>query len=444
MTVESIFALVGYLLAGAGIMLVLARTNQRSKHALAAAQRARLEIAQILESITDGFVAIDRDWRFTYVNAEGEKLLGKTREQMVGQSVWAVIPGMEGSVFHRHYLTAMNRRLPVVFEEHSLVVDKWFEVHAYPAENGISVYFHDVTAQREAQQKLRRSEEQYRELFENANDLLYTHDLLGNFATVNHACVATTGYTRAELTSMSLVDLVAPEHLDRARQMLLHKIQNNGGGTTYEVDLIARDGRRVPLEVSSRLVIEDGRPIAVQGIARDISERKRAEEALRSMSLTDPLTGLYNRRGILTLADQQIKMAVRLQRRLMLLYADLNHLKLINDTHGHAAGDAALVETARILQETFRESDIIARMGGDEFLVFALESDECIEETMRYRLNERFAQRNRERKTDYALRVSLGVSRFDPADPRSLDNLMIEADERMYTDKRAVGVRVTG
>jgi diguanylate cyclase (GGDEF)-like protein/PAS domain S-box-containing protein len=438
-----LLGLIGHIVVAIGLIGVLWRVNRRSQVSVAREQDSRRQIAEILESITDGFVAIDRQYRFTYVNAEGEKLLGKRREEMVGRICWDVIPDMEGSVFHRNYMRAMEQREPVVFVEHSLVVDKWFSVHAYPSASGISVYFRDVTAERRAQAALKTSEERYRELFENANDLLYTHDLLGNFTSVNHACVTVTGYTHEELQRMNLADLVAPEHLDRARQMLMQKVQQGGGATTYELEIIARDGRRVPVEVSTRLVLENSYPVAVTGMARDISERKRAEAALLNMSLTDALTGVYNRRGAMTVADQQIKMAQRLGRGLLLLYADVNHLKQINDTYGHTAGDRALKEVAQILRETFRESDIVARLGGDEFLIMAMESDASTEETLRRRLADKLAIRNTARDVQFILTVSLGVARLDPDRARPFEELLVEADERMYGEKRKATLRLS-
>jgi diguanylate cyclase (GGDEF)-like protein/PAS domain S-box-containing protein len=348
-----------------------------------------------------------------------------------------VIPDMANSVFYRNYRKAMEQRMPVAFEAESLIVPKRFEVHAYPADTGIAVYFRDVTERHQAQEALRASEERYRELFENANDLLYTHDLEGNFTSVNHACVTLTGYTHAELLRMNIADLVASDSLEKTRQMLEQKIQQGGGATTYEVSVTAKDGRLVPLEVSTRLLLERGALVGVQGIARDISERKRQETALRNMSLTDPLTGVYNRRGAIALADQQLKVAQRLGNTMLLLYADLNHLKEINDTFGHSAGDAALVEIAQVLQETFRESDIIARMGGDEFVILAMESNGATEETLRQRLLERLDLRNRSADV-YPLSVSMGIARFDPFNARSFEELVREADQRMYSEKRRV------
>jgi PAS domain S-box-containing protein len=135
----------------------------------------------------------------------------------------------------------------------------------------------------DAYRELRASEERYRELFENANDIVFTTDLAGTFTSVNRAGEQLSGYRRDETAGMKLSDLMPREYLEQARQMLARKLAGQES-TTYEMELVARDGRRVPLEVSTRLIYQDGKPVGVQGIARDITERKRAQEALRRLN----------------------------------------------------------------------------------------------------------------------------------------------------------------
>jgi diguanylate cyclase (GGDEF)-like protein/PAS domain S-box-containing protein len=433
---ENLRLLIATTVAAVAVFSLLIRSGFRTNRALQAEHHARARMTAILESITEGFIAVDRTWRLTYVNAEGEKLLGLTRSEMVGRTVWQVVPGMNAAVFQQNYLRGMSQRVATVFEAQTLLPNHIFEVHTYPSEEGISVYFRDVTEQRQARERLQASEERYRDLVENANDLVYTHDLAGNLTSVNSACVTLTGFTHGELLRMNLEDLIAPDHLQRARQMLRQKLKQGSRATMYELEVVARDGRRVPIEVSWRLMEEKGRPAGVQGIARDISERKRAEEVLRNMSLTDPLTGVYNRRGAVTLAEQQLKVAQRLGRTLLIVYADLNHLKQINDTYGHTAGDAALIEVAEVLQETFRESDIIARIGGDEFVVLAMETAGVDENTLRRRLLDALTFRNARGARPFDLSLSIGIARFDPQRARAFEELMGEADRRMYEDKR--------
>jgi PAS domain S-box-containing protein len=122
----------------------------------------------------------------------------------------------------------------------------------------------------------------YQELFENANDIVYTHDVDGRITSVNRAGEEISGYTCDELLGMDISQIVAPEHLSTTRQMMERKLAG-GGPTAYEIEITAKDGRRVPVEVSTRLIFEDGKPVGVQGIARDVTDRKRAEEALRSL-----------------------------------------------------------------------------------------------------------------------------------------------------------------
>ncbi|HEX8559694.1 MAG TPA: ATP-binding protein [Pyrinomonadaceae bacterium] len=136
----------------------------------------------------------------------------------------------------------------------------------------------DATATKEAQDEMRRSEERYRSLLENANDIIYSHDLSGNYLTINRAGAEATGYTREEiLGGLNIAQVVAPEHLELAKRMTALKLADPESTTIYEVDIIARDGRRLTLEVSTRIAYDrGGRPVAVEGIARDVTERVRA------------------------------------------------------------------------------------------------------------------------------------------------------------------------
>ena len=140
-----------------------------------------------------------------------------------------------------------------------------------------------ITERKRAEEALRESEERYRELFENARDAIYVHDLEGHYTSVNRAAEALCGYTREEILGRHYTDFVAHEHLGHVRDCLLSKLENEGE-TTYEVEVIAKDGRRVPVEVSSRAIYENGVMIGVQGTARDITERKQAQDTLRMFS----------------------------------------------------------------------------------------------------------------------------------------------------------------
>ncbi len=161
----------------------------------------------------------------------------------------------------------------------------------------------------------------------------------------------------------------------------------------------------------------------------------KGEETLLALSLTDELTGLYNRRRFFVLTEQYLKVAIRAKKRSLLLYIDMDDLKWINDHCGHNDGDQALIDLGSILKNTFRESDIIARIGGDEFVVL-LESTDENNEMLITRLDENIRDYNAKVSQDYKLSISVGAAQFDPEYPISIDELLSKADALMYAQKR--------
>jgi len=145
---------------------------------------------------------------------------------------------------------------------------------------GRLVLAHDISERVRAEELLKQSEEKYRDLFENANDLIYTHDLDGNFLSLNHAGEIIIGYTAGDAIGRNIAEVVSPEFMDTVKRVIGSKI-NGGPATNYELDVIAKDGKTISLEVNSRLIINDGKPVGVQGIGRDVTARRSAEEALR-------------------------------------------------------------------------------------------------------------------------------------------------------------------
>jgi diguanylate cyclase (GGDEF)-like protein len=168
-----------------------------------------------------------------------------------------------------------------------------------------------------------------------------------------------------------------------------------------------------------------------------INSQKRMAAEITSLSITDYLTGLYNRRGFMTLAEQQIKIVERTKTRLMLLFADLDKMKSINDNLGHKKGDKALIEVASILKKAFRESDIIARVGGDEFAVLGIVAQESDIGAFESRLQEQIDIHNAYQNRDYTISLSVGNACSDPGKHYSIDELMSRADKLMYEQKRS-------
>jgi len=166
-------------------------------------------------------------------------------------------------------------------------------------------------------------------------------------------------------------------------------------------------------------------------------ERHRLMDALRSLSLIDDLTGLYNRRGFLTLAESHLQLARRGKRRAVLVFGDLDGLKQVNDSHGHHSGDLALRAAAQVLRASFRQSDLIARLGGDEFAVLAHESAESHDAVLLRRLEEQFAAWNAQSSLPFRVGMSVGLVGFQPDRDGALEEALARADEALYRQKRA-------
>jgi diguanylate cyclase (GGDEF)-like protein len=166
-------------------------------------------------------------------------------------------------------------------------------------------------------------------------------------------------------------------------------------------------------------------------------ERKRMEEEIRNLSMTDDLTGLYNRRGFTLLAEQEVKLAHRIKKSMLLFFGDVDSLKTINDTHGHSQGDLALNDVSAILKETFREADIVARIGGDEFVVLAVDASMESTDILTDRIQAALKKRKQQGDQPYQLTLSLGIARYDPEAPCTVNELIAQADGRMYQQKRA-------
>jgi diguanylate cyclase (GGDEF)-like protein/PAS domain S-box-containing protein len=176
--------------------------------------------------------------------------------------------------------------------------------------------------------------------------------------------------------------------------------------------------------------------ISKLAILRDITERKKIEAKLREAAVTDDLTGLFNRRGFTTISEKQLNLAKRHERRLALLYLDLDNLKLINDKLGHKEGDRALRDFANLLKKSFRESDIIARIGGDEFAVLLTEMTDSADMAIDH-LKDNIKRMNDRISRTYPLSVSIGFAFYNPGMKVSIDKLISLADAAMYEEKKS-------
>ncbi len=248
----------------------------------------------ILEQAPYSIQIMSPDGRIVRVNRAWEELWGVTLDQLDGYNILEDAQLVENGVmpYIRLAFAGTAAEIPPVLYDPDATIpgitrhaepQRWTKAVIYPIKDAagrvqeVVLMHEDITARVQAEEKVRASEERYRSLLENATDIIYSHDLQGNYLSINRAGEKITGYTRAEiLGGMNIAQVVAPDHLERANQMLERKL-HDPTPTVYELDIIASDGRRLTVEVSTRISHRDGRPVAVEGVARDVTERKRVE-----------------------------------------------------------------------------------------------------------------------------------------------------------------------
>jgi diguanylate cyclase (GGDEF)-like protein/PAS domain S-box-containing protein len=194
-----------------------------------------------------------------------------------------------------------------------------------------------------------------------------------------------------------------------------------------------KDDTCFPVEYTCTPIVQGELTLGAVLTFWDITDRQRAEEA-QARSLVDDLTGLFNRRGFFTLAEHQFRLTKRSHKSMLLFFGDLDELKTINDTLGHLEGDRALVDTANLLRQTFRESDIMARIGGDEFVVLITEPSDT--KVVLRRLAQNLEHHNSRKGRPYRIALSIGIAHYNPLFPSTIEELVHQADSSMYENKR--------
>jgi diguanylate cyclase (GGDEF)-like protein/PAS domain S-box-containing protein len=300
------------------------------------------------------------------------------------------------------------------------------------------------TERKKTERSLRESEGRFRALVEQA--AVGVAEIVmetGQFITVNRRLCELVGRTEEELLAITFQAITHPEdlhlHEEKTALLAVGKI----GHYSLEKRYLRKDGESVWVNITVSPLWKPGEaPGRNMIVVEDITERKRLEAEMQEMSLRDLLTDLYNRRGFITLAEQQLKAANRAQRPLQLTFIDCDRLKWINDAQGHQEGDRALIDTAHILRQTFRESDIIARLGGDEFAILSIDAADLNQGDFSRRLQQHIDAFNVKESRPYKLSLSWGAAIYNPESPLSLDELISAADGLMYAQKKAKGRRL--
>lgn len=407
----------------------------------------------ILAQINDAVVTTGSDGTITYWNGGAERLYGLMQDEAVGRRL--------EDVLQYRWLSQGDEELA---EKSMAESGSWRGINIHVLKTGQEIYaelsvstvkdsvgsvigrlaiIRDITGRVKMESELRNSEERFRTSVETMLDCfgIYSavrgqsgriEDFLVEY--VNQAACANNHMTKEEQVGRRLLDIL-PAHFESGLFYDYCRVVETGRPLikeTLEYEEVYGD-RRLSKAFDIRAVrLGDGFAAAW----KDVTDRKRAEEEMRELLLVDELTGLYNRRGFLTLAQHQLKIARRMKRDMLLLFADVDGLKNINDTLGHYEGDRALTDVAAILKQTFRDPDILARIGGDEYSVLAIEASTIDMEIIYARFAENLDSFNKKMNRPYKLSVSIGIAHYDPSSPCFINELMERADRLMYEQKR--------
>lgn len=400
----------------------------------------------IFESIQEPFIILDRDYRILRANQEYSRLRNIPIIDLLDEKCHKVIHGKDDicenclveKTFRSSDPCAKDKMIPL--EDGT---EAWFDIYTYPIsdqEGHIShviEYLQDITHRKRAEKATKNAYMELEQIFNTAADGMCVIDKSFRILRVNKTFLALFAMNKENVVGRSCYEIFPDVHCNTPNCPLTKISEGTDHLVQYESEQKRADGTSLYLIVTATAFHgADGELLGIVEDFKDISERKRMEEELRSLSLRDELTGLYNRRGFITLADRELKMADRLKRGIFMLYADLDGLKIINDTLGHKEGDRAIREAATVLQETFRGSDIIGRIGGDEFVIVPIGIAGDNLDVITSRLQKIIDKQNENINRNYKLSLSFGVAYYDPENPVTIDELLIKADAMMYEQKR--------
>jgi diguanylate cyclase (GGDEF)-like protein/PAS domain S-box-containing protein len=395
----------------------------------------------MLESVPVNLWSTDAQLNITFSQGAGLHLIGASANEQVGMTLYEVLktrdPGFTPLAAHLRALQGELVRYETNWRGRS------FETRVEPLRAadgrisgtvGIAI---DVTDRKSLYDALQTQNVYFATLFENAPEAIAILDEHDHIIRINGQFTTMFGYSEDESVGQNINDLIVPPEMVVEGKELTIRV---AAGEKLRIEALRRhkDGHTLWVAIAATPFGVADQPGRVYAMYHDISAQKRAEDDLKALLLVDELTGLPNRRAFITLSEQALKLAMRMERDVLMIFIDVDHLKYINDTHGHLAGDRALIDTARVLRESCREADIIARLGGDEFVaLLTVESDQTAELVCE-RIKSRVLTHNQEVDRGYELSLSVGAKR-SKAEGTMLADLLAQADTALYEQKRGRG-----
>ncbi len=403
-----------------------------------------MRLSTTLASITEAFVTLDREGRLTYVNAESERLLKVDRVDLLGKPIWSLLEDSSDGRLRRELRALLHGNTEVEFEDFYPRIDRWLEVRAYPFEDGIAAYLRDVSAIRQSQEQLLLLQTSISRL----NDMVLITEASSinapgpRIVFVNDAFERQTGYSRGDVLGRSPRLLQGPNtargELDRIRAALTEARPVRAELINYK-----KDGSPFWLELEIVPVDYFNRGLTHWvSVARDVTARKISENEIEHLAFYDTLTQLPNRQLLMDRLQQALAQGGASQLIGALMFIDLDHFKMLNDTLGHAKGDLLLQQVATRLRTCLGAANTVARLGGDEFVVLlegqgddhqaVTDKTRKIAESLLAALSEPYDLGGHQ----YHGTCSLGVTLFSH-NRQNIGDLLKQADLAMYQAKAA-------
>lgn len=388
----------------------------------------------------------DEQGRYVYVNQCWEDLFSLKIEEIQGKTDFDWMDGETARQFQENdRMVLASGRAVELLETIPLPNGElsFWTVLKFPFTNANGQKFIgsaaiDVTERKEAEEKLRQSEREIKTLVENSPDIIVRFDKNLRHVFVNRALEKITGVPIQDFIGKTMAEVGLTDEFHQTFEENLREVIRTGKENLFELQLSVLHGSRY---FQSRFTPEFAADKTVESvlvISRDTTGRKELEERLRSLTLTDDLTNLYNRRGFLMLAERQLKIARSrpTEKNNYLIFADMDGLKQINDGFGHDNGSLAITKMSEILADNFRGSDIIARLGGDEFVVLLVNTNENSTDIILNRLQTKISGYNEQKNHPFNLSLSVGITPIDLSETATIEELLVRADQLMYEQKR--------
>ena len=387
------------------------------------------------------------DGRFLEVNGSWHKLLGWTPEQLRAGPFLDFVHPNDREPTRREFEHVVGGGSSAGFRNRYRHLDggwRWLEwnVTGLADEQLVFAAGRDVTDRVQAEDARREAEQRFIQAFEEAPIGMGITSLHGNFLHVNDSLCALTGYSAEQLEATDFQSITHPDDVQQEIEARLHLIAGQTGRHRAETRFINADGEAVAVDISLILARNaDGEPSHFVSQVVDMSERKRFEADLQHLADHDPLTGLFNRRRFESELRHELAMAERYGNRGALLALDLDNFKYINDSLGHAAGDELLTRVATGLKQRLRETDVLARVGGDEFAI-VLPQAAAGEALLVAEKLIAAVREHGDAEGGRQVSASVGVAMFEDAANLNADELMADADCAMYDAKQSGRNRV--